>query len=87
MISKLVKEGYLKRIRNGLFSLKENEITVVKASSVRALDVEYVYTIMRPNIILYLTDNFDYAESNIVFTEKAFIDLFYAITRNQIQKY
>lgn len=62
--------------------LKENEITVVKASSVKDFDDEYVYTIMRPNVILYLTDNFDYADSNIALTEKAFIDLFYAITRN-----
>lgn len=37
---------------------------------------------MRPNVILYLTDNFDYADSNIALTENAFIDLFYAITRN-----
>ena len=147
-ISKLVKEGYLKRIRNGLYSLNErkgksavylsetaktvgtildsegynyflsgidviikfmqhvpeeypiilfveknsetdiiqllnkNKITVVKASSVKDFDDEYVYTIMRPNVILYLTDNFDYADSNIALTEKAFIDLFYAITRN-----
>jgi len=62
--------------------LKDNKITVVKASSVKAFDNEYVYTIMRPNVILYLTDNFDYADSNIALTEKAFIDLFYAITRN-----
>ncbi len=62
--------------------LKENEFTVVRASSLKDLDVEYVYTIMRPNVILYLTDNFDYADSNVALTEKAFIDLFYAITRH-----
>ncbi|HZK61826.1 MAG TPA: DUF6577 family protein [Anaerovoracaceae bacterium] len=148
MISKLVKEGYLKRIRNGVYSLNEikgksavylsetakkvgnildsegyeyyfsgidivlkfmqhvpeeypiilfveksseadimqllnrNEITVVKASSVKDMGDEYVYTIMRPNVIIYLTDNFDYTDNNIALTEKAFIDLFYAITRN-----
>ena len=148
MISKLVKEGYLKRIRNGVYSLNDikgksavylsetakkvgnildsegyeyyfsgidiiikfmqhvpeeypiilfvekssepdimqllnrNEITVVKASSVKDMGDEYVYTIMRPNVIIYLTDNFDYTDNNIALTEKAFIDLFYAITRN-----
>ncbi len=61
--------------------LKDKEITAIKASSVKDIDEEYVYTIMRPNVILYLTDNFDYANSNIALTEKAFIDLFYAITR------
>ena len=148
MISKLVKEGYLKRIRNGVYSLNEikgksavylsetakkvgnildsegyeyyfsgidivikfmqhipeeypiilfvgkssepdimqllnrDKITVVKASSVKDMGDEYVYTIMRPNLIIYLTDNFDYTDNNIALTEKAFIDLFYAITRN-----
>jgi len=147
-ISKLVKEGYLNRIRNGVYTLnelkgksavylsetskkvgdildaegyeyyfsgidvvlkfmqhvpeeypimlfvqksseadiiqllKENEITVVKASSVKSFDDEYVYAIMRPNVIIYLTDNFDYIDNNVALTEKAFIDLFYAITRN-----
>lgn len=147
-ISKLVKEGYLIRIRNGVYSLnerkgksavylsetakmiealldaegynyffsgidvvkkfmqhvpeeypimlfveksseedviqllKENEITVVKASAVKDFDNEYVYMIMRPNVILYLTNNFDYADNNVALTEKAFIDLFFAITRN-----
>jgi len=147
-ISMLIKEGYLKRIRNGVYSLnhtkgkvatylsetaikigemlnaegydyyfsgidvimkfmqhvpeeypimlfveknsemdiiqllKKNDIVVIKASSIKDLDEEYVYTIMRPNVILYLTDNFDYTDNNIALTEKAFIDLFYAVTRN-----
>lgn len=147
-ISKLVKEGYLKRIRNGVYSLneikgksavylsgiakkvgdildtegydyyfsgidvvikfmqhipeeypimlfvekssetdiiqllKENEITLVKTNAVKNFDYDYIYTIMRPNVIIYLTDNFDYANNNVALTEKAFIDLFYAITRN-----
>lgn len=147
-ISKLVKEGYLKRIRNGVYSLNQikgksgvhlsetakkageildaegyeyffsgidvvikfmqhvpeeypimlfaeknsetdiiqllekKEIRIVKANSVKDFDDDYVYSIMRPDIVLYLTNNFDYAENNIAFTEKAFIDLFYAITRH-----
>ena len=147
-ISKLVSEGYLKRVRNGVYSLneikgksaiflsetarkvgdildaegydyyfsgidvvvnfmqhipeeypimlfvekssemdvikmlKENKVTMVKANAVKELDDNYVYTIMRPKVIIYLTDNFNYADNNIAFIEKAFIDLFYAITRN-----
>lgn len=147
-ISKLVSEGYLKRVRNGVYSLneikgksavylsetarkvgdildaegydyyfsgidivvkfmqhvpedypimlfveksvekdviqlfKENGITVIKANAVKSLDDDYVYTIMRPNVIIYLSDNFDYAENNVALIEKSFIDLFYAITRN-----
>ena len=148
IISKLITEGYLKRVRNGVYSinklkgnfavylsktakaiseildsegyeyyfsgidviikfmqhvpeeypiilfaeknsemdiiqlLKESKIMVVKASSIKKFDEEYVYTIMRPNVILYSSDNFAYADSNVAITEKAFIDLFYAITRN-----
>lgn len=148
IISKLLKEGYLKKVRNGVYSLneikgksavylsetakkvgnildhegydyyfsgidvvlkfmqhvpeeypimlfaektseaevirllKENDITTIKANSVKDLDNNYIYSIMRPNVIIYLTDNFDYSENNVAFTEKAFIDLFYAITRN-----
>jgi hypothetical protein len=62
--------------------LKENEITTIKANSVKDLDNDYIYSIMRPNVIIYLTDNFDYTDNNVALTEKAFIDLFYAITRN-----
>ena len=62
--------------------LKAREITVVKASAVKDLEDDYVYSIIRPNVIIYPTDSFNYMEKNIALIEKAFIDLFYAITRN-----
>ena len=33
-------------------------------------------------IVLYVTDNFDYCDENIATTEKAFVDLYFSITRN-----
>ena len=62
--------------------LKGREITAVKASAVKDLEDDYVYSIIRPNVIIYPTDSFNYMEKNIALIEKAFIDLFYAITRN-----
>ncbi|MHB8128278.1 MAG: DUF6577 family protein [Mobilitalea sp.] len=62
--------------------LKGREITVVKANAVKDLEDDYVYSIMRPDVIIYPTDSFNYMEKNIALIEKAFIDLFYAITRN-----
>lgn len=62
--------------------LKENEIIAIKANMMKNLDSNYINSIMRPNVIIYITDNFSYSENNVALTEKAFIDLFYAITRN-----
>ncbi|MBB2184654.1 hypothetical protein H0486_17445 [Lachnospiraceae bacterium MD1] len=62
--------------------LKENEIIAIKANTMKNLDSNYINSIMRPNVIIYITDNFSYSENNVALTEKAFIDLFYAITRN-----
>lgn len=36
----------------------------------------------KTQIVLYGTDNFDYCEDNIATTEKAFVDLYFAVTRN-----
>ena len=36
-----------------------------------------------PILLLYPTDNFDYAENGMASLEKAFIDLYYAVTRNK----
>lgn len=62
--------------------LKENEIIAIKANTMKNLDSNYINSIMRPNVIIYITDTFSYSENNVALTEKAFIDLFYAITRN-----
>lgn len=148
MLSKLVNEGYLNRIRNGVYSFNENkgktavflsetarkveeildeegfeyyfsgidilfkfmqhipeiypvilfvkknaeteimqiltknDVSVIKANAAKDLDNDYVYSIMKPQVVVYPTDSFVYIKENVATTEKAFIDLFYAITRN-----
>lgn len=43
----------------------------------------FLYTSNNANTILYKTDNFDFQENNIATTEKAFLDIYYAVTRNK----
>ena len=50
------------------------------------LKEQYEHNILLGNsgtlVILYMTDNFDYNEDNIATIEKAFVDLYFSITRN-----
>ena len=43
-----------------------------------------IYSGIKETLVLaYLTENFDFAENGVALLEKAFIDLYYAITRNE----
>jgi alanine dehydrogenase len=61
--------------------LKDKGINAIKAEAVKENGREYAYSILRPEAVVFSTSNFDYAVDGIACTEKAFIDLFYAITR------
>lgn len=148
-LSKLVENGYLKRVRNGVYSLNEwkgknNTVLFAAAQDVAVLldeagfnyyisgvdvllkymqhvpeqypliifaeraareEVEGVlgeagFQVMEPaklkeqyensvlsgnektQIVLYTTENFEYSGDNIATIEKAFVDLYFSITRN-----
>ena len=149
ILSKLVEEGYLKRIRNGVYTFNEwrekKSISIsMDAQKIRdvldetgfdyyisGVDVlqkymqhvpeqypvmlfiekeakEEIKTILRSNgfdsveaiqtkemyerysftgtdtswVILYQTESFEFAEDGVATIEKAFVDLFYAVSRN-----
>jgi len=63
--------------------LKQKKIMVTEPTLLKETYDNYMYTSEKSIVILYPTDNFDYEEDNIATTEKAFIDLFYAVTRNK----
>ena len=64
-------------------TLKDNKILVTEPAKLREIYSDYIYKSDESIVILYPTDSFVYANDNTATTEKAFIDLFYAITRNQ----
>lgn len=66
-----------------LQTLKNNRIMAVNPKTLRETYDQYIYKSEEPIVILYSTESFVYAENNIAANEKAFIDLFYAVTRNQ----
>lgn len=149
ILSKLVEEGYLKRVRNGVYSfnewkgkrsisisedaqkiqnildetgfgyyisgvdilqkymhhvperypiilfiekgakeeilsvLKENNFEAVEATQIKDVYEKYVFTgIDTPWVVLYQTESFEFAEDGLATMEKAFVDLYYAVTRN-----
>lgn len=149
-LSKLVEEGYLKRVRNGVYAFNEWKgkksislsITTEKVKNlldetgfdyfISGLDIlqKYMlhipeqypiilyiqkeskeeimdvliknsYEIVEPTklkernenfryarhnmdvVVLYITDNFEFAEDGLATIEKAFIDSYYAVTRNE----
>ena len=63
-------------------NLRGNGIIVAEALQFRQQYENVVYSGNNGIALLYLTDNFDYAEKGRATTEKAFVDLFYAISRN-----
>lgn len=148
-LSKLVESGYLKRIRNGVYTFNEwkgkNKVVLFAAARdvavlldeagfnyyISGVDVllkymqhvpeqyplilfveraardeiestlgEAGFQVIEPvklkeqyedsilsgdrntQVILYLTDNFDYCDNSIATIEKAFVDLYFSITRN-----
>ena len=63
--------------------LRENAFEVVEAAQTKAVYEKYVYTGQEPSwVIMYQTESFDFAEDGLATIEKAFVDLFYAVTRN-----
>ncbi len=149
-LSKLVEEGYLKRVRNGVYAFNEWKgkksislsqtaekvkdlldetgfdyfisgldilqkymlhvpeqypviLYIQKESKEEIMDVliENSYEIVEPIklkernenlryarhnsdvVVLYVTDNFEYAEDGLATIEKAFVDSYYAVTRNE----
>jgi len=66
-----------------LRALKNNKVMAINPKALREVYDEYIYKLEEPIVILYSTESFIYAENNIATNEKAFIDLFYAVTRNQ----
>ena len=65
-----------------LQTLKNSKIMTVESGELKEAYDDYFYKSEDPIVILYQTESFIYAENNIATTEKAFIDLFYAVTRN-----
>ena len=50
---------------------------------VREINEKYIYTGQNaPWVVLYMTENFDFAADGLALFEKAFVDLYFAVTRN-----
>lgn len=63
--------------------LKENDFEVAEPLQVREINEKYIYTGQNaPWVVLYMTENFDSAADGLALLEKAFVDLYYAVTRN-----
>lgn len=63
--------------------LKENDFEVAEPLQVREINEKYIYTGQNaPRVVLYMTENFDFAADGLALLEKAFVDLYYAVTRN-----
>ena len=75
--------GEKRAIREILQALKNNKIMAINPKVLRQIYDEYIYKSEEPLVILYPTESFMYAENNIATNEKTFIDLFFAVTRNQ----
>ena len=149
ILSKLVEEGYLKRVRNGIYSfnewkgkkatsisedakkirnilektgfcyyisgvdilqkymqhvperypvilfveknakdeissvLMENNVEPVDAMQIKSVYEKYIFTGTESSwAVLYQTESFEFAADNLATIEKAFVDLYYAVTRN-----
>lgn len=63
--------------------LKENGFEPVEPLQVREINEKYIYSGQNtPWVVLYMTENFDFAMNGLASIEKAFVDLYYAVTRN-----
>lgn len=63
--------------------LLEHDMETVLPLQIREMHENHVLAgKLSPQVILYQTDNFEDSEEGIATIEKAFIDLYYAITRN-----
>ena len=63
--------------------LKESDFEVAEPLQVREMNEKYIYTGQNaPWVVLYMTENFDFAADGLALFEKAFVDLYFAVTRN-----
>ena len=63
--------------------LKESDFEVAEPLQVREINEKYIYTGQNaPWVVLYMTENFDFAADGLALFEKAFVDLYFAVTRN-----
>lgn len=64
--------------------LIDNNIEPLEPAQIREMHENYILTGKKtPQVVLYQTDNFADSESCVASMEKAFVDLFYAVTRNE----
>lgn len=64
--------------------LHENNMEILLPAQIKEMHESYVLTGKEsPQVVLYLTDNFEDAENGVASMEKAFVDLFYSVTRNK----
>lgn len=73
-----------KGAKEEIFSvLKENGFEPVEATLVKETYEKYIFTgVDTPWVVLYQTESFEFVEDGIATIEKAFVDLYYAVTRN-----
>ena len=63
--------------------LKENNFEPVEATQIKDVYEKSVFTgIQTPWVVLYQTENFEFVEDGLATMEKAFVDLYFAVTRN-----
>lgn len=63
--------------------LKMNHMEVVEPLHIKTMHENYVYSGQDDiQVVLYLTENFENSENGLASIEKAFVDLYYAVTRN-----
>lgn len=63
--------------------LLENHMEVLLAAQIKELYEHHVLTGKKsPQVVLHQTESFDDAEDGVASIEKAFVDLFYSVTRN-----
>ena len=64
--------------------LNENDYKVIEPVNLKDIYENNVYAgIEESAVLLYRTENFDDSENGLATIEKAFVDLYYAVTRNE----
>lgn len=64
--------------------LNENNITAIEPVNLKDIYENNVYAgIEEASVLLYQTENFGDSENGLATIEKAFVDLYYAVTRNE----
>lgn len=83
----MVENGYIKRIRNGVYAFNEwrgkQGIYLSSAAQVRMRHENAVFSGNGSmQAVLFTTENFSYCDDGMATIEKAFVDLYFAVTRN-----